>query len=139
VGRTKEPNPAIRPNTIEGVEQTPELVMVEEEPEAPNPTADAASRAEKYTDLGNACRFVARYRDKVLYCDSWGRWLVWDGLRWSADQKLEVGALAADLVRSLYSIAKKINNKKERAAFLHHIIKSESHRALAAMITLAIG
>jgi P4 family phage/plasmid primase-like protien len=116
-----------------------EPTTAEEEP-APEETIAAeaaASQIEKYTDLGNARRFVARYRGKVLYCDSWGRWLVWDGMRWSTDQKLEVGALSADLIRSLYSIAKKIRGKKERAAFLRHVESSESHRALTAMIALA--
>ncbi len=37
------------------------------------------------TDLANARRFALVHRDKARYCSSLGRWLVWDGRRWSQD------------------------------------------------------
>jgi putative DNA primase/helicase len=37
------------------------------------------------TDLGNAERFVERYRGKFLWCSVLG-WLAWDGKRWSREQ-----------------------------------------------------
>jgi putative DNA primase/helicase len=36
------------------------------------------------TDLGNAERFVERYRGKFMWCSVIG-WLAWDGKRWSRD------------------------------------------------------
>jgi P4 family phage/plasmid primase-like protien len=126
---------------IEGVEAVlePELKSAEEQPEPSEPKAieAVAAKIEKFTDLGNARRFVARYRGVVLYCDPWNRWLVWDAIRWAEDQKLEVNARAADLIRSLYPMAKKIKDEDERKAFLRHLVKSESHRSLTAMVTLA--
>lgn len=104
--------------------------------EPPAPTA-AATRMEKFTDLGNARRFVARYRDAVLYCEPWSRWFHWDSMRWAEDDRLEVFARAADLIRSLYPLANKIKDDDEREAFFNHLIKSESHRAIHAMVTLA--
>ncbi|MCC6362992.1 MAG: DNA primase [Bryobacterales bacterium] len=106
-------------------------------PEGPPSSAAAATRLEKFTDLGNARRFVARYRDAVLYCEPWSRWFHWDSMRWAEDDRLEVFARAADLIRSLYSLAKKIKDDDEREAFLSHLIKSESQRAIHAMVTLA--
>ncbi len=106
-------------------------------PEPPKPAEAAAAKIEKYTDLGNARRFVARYRGTLLYCDLWNRWLVWDGRRWKEDQKLEVITRAADLIRSLYPMAKKFTDEKQRNAFLRHLVKSESNRALAAMVAIA--
>ncbi len=134
---------------IEGVDSVPEP---EPEPEAtppevspappspappPKPAEAAAASIERYTDLGNARRYVARYRGTVLFCDLWNRWLMWDNMRWKEDQKLEANARAADLIRSLYPMAKKINDEDERKAFLSHLVRSESHRSLAAMVTLA--
>ncbi len=36
------------------------------------------------TDLGNAERFAARYRDKLMWCPSAG-WSWWDGQSWRRD------------------------------------------------------
>lgn len=118
-------------------EPEPEPEPPEEPPAPAAAVAVAASQIEKFTDLGNARRFAARYRNTILYCEPWGRWLLWDTMRWAEDERLEVFARAADLIRSLYPLAKKIKDEDERKAFLSHLIKSESHRALNAMVTLA--
>src|SRR5262249_18721416 len=73
--------------------------------EEPKSTKATASKIEKFTDLGNARRFVARYRGTMRYCEGWARWLVWDGMRWAEDERLEALARAGDLIRSLYPIA----------------------------------
>jgi len=106
-------------------------------PEPPGPAEAAAATIERFTDLGNAKRFVARYRGKVQYCNAWNRWLMWDNMRWAEDERIEVIARAGDLIRSLYSAAKKIKDEEERKAFLSHLIRSESHRSLQSMVTLA--
>jgi putative DNA primase/helicase len=105
-------------------------------PEQPKPVEAAATKIEKYTDLGNARRFVARYRGTVLYCEALGRWLLWGAMRWDEDELLEVLALAGDLIRSLYAVAKRFKDEDERKAFLSHLNKSESYRSLHAMVTL---
>jgi putative DNA primase/helicase len=97
----------------------------------------AATRIERFTDLGNARRFVARYRDRLRYCEKWARWFVWDGMRWKEDETLQVYNLGATLIRSLYGLAKKIPNEEERDAFLSHLVKSESWRSITAMLNLA--
>ena len=122
-----------------GTEPEPEASSGDDPPppEPPKPAEAAATKIEKYTDLGNARRFVARYRGAVLYCEAWGRWFLWDSMRWAEDERLEIMARAADLIRSLYAVAKKIKDEDERKAFLSHLIKSESHRSIHAMVTLA--
>ena len=106
-------------------------------PPGPPPAEAAAMKIEKYTDLGNARRFVSRYRGAVLYCESWSRWLLWDSMRWAEDERLEVFARATDLIRSLYPVANRIQDEEKRKAFLQHLVKSESHRSVNAMVTLA--
>jgi len=106
------------------------------------PTADAeinavASKIERFTDLGNAKRFAARYRDRLRYCEKWARWYAWDGRRWREDETLEAYTLGTSLIRSLYALAKNIADEEERKAFLGHLIKSESWRSITAMLNLA--
>jgi putative DNA primase/helicase len=106
-------------------------------PGSPPATAAAAMKIEKYTDLGNARRFVSRHRGAVLYCEAWSRWLLWDSMRWAEDERLEVFARAGDMIRGLYPVANRIQDDEKRKAFLRHLVKSESHRSLSAMVTLA--
>lgn len=113
----------------------------EASPSAP-PAADSeinavAAKIERFTDLGNAKRFAARYRDRLRYCEKWARWFAWDGMRWREDETLEAYRLGTALIRSLYALAKNISDEEERKAFLGHLIKSESWRSITAMLNLA--
>src|SRR5262249_4432910 len=40
---------------------------------------------EKFTDVGNARRLVARHGQDIRYVPAWGCWLVWDGKRLRRD------------------------------------------------------
>jgi putative DNA primase/helicase len=102
-----------------------------------SPVTAAAAHVERFTDLGNARRFATRFRNQLLYCEKWSRWLAWDGRRWREDETLQVYRLAGSLIRGLYALAKKINNEEKREAFLTHLRKSESYRAQTAMLNLA--
>jgi len=107
-------------------------------PDEPPPAVTAAAaQIEHFTDLGNAKRFAARYRDRLLYCEKWTRWFDWDGMRWRDDETLEVYRLASLLIRGLYPLAKRIRDADERQDFLKHLARSESFRAQTAMINLA--
>jgi P4 family phage/plasmid primase-like protien len=120
---------------------TPELSSEGSEESASDPVdgeiVSLASTIERFTDLGNAKRFVARYRDRVRFCDKWAKWFLWDGLRWKEDEKREVVSMAGDMIRGLYSMARKIRKAEEREAFLKHIHRSESYRSMTAMMSLA--
>ena len=131
---------------IEGVEPLPEPDDPSPpEPEAagppgpapPVPTETAAAIIERFTDLGNARRFVARHRGAILYCEKWSKWFLWDNKRWRDDEKLGIVSKAANLIRSLYPMAKQIKDEDERKAFLSHLLRSESFRSLNAMVSLA--
>lgn len=108
-----------------------------EEPAPPSLAVAATASVEHFTDLGNAKRFAARYRDRLLYCEKWTRWFEWDNMRWREDETLEVYRLAALMIRSLYPLAKRIRDVEERQAFLKHLARSESFRAQTALINLA--
>ena len=134
VASDPEPASADHPVASAKPEPSEETSTTAEEPKL---TKTAASKIEKFTDLGNARRFVARYRDTILYCEGWTRWLLWDKMRWAEDERLEALARAGDLIRSLYPIAGTIEDEDRKKAFLKHLIKSESHRSLSALLNLA--
>ncbi|OFW00561.1 MAG: hypothetical protein A3G20_03720 [Acidobacteria bacterium RIFCSPLOWO2_12_FULL_59_11] len=97
----------------------------------------AATTVERFTDLGNAKRLVAKYRHQLRYCEAFGKWFIWDERRWAEDRKLQIYDMAAGMVRGMYALTKTIEDEKKQNAFIAHILKSESHRSINAMINLA--
>lgn len=51
------------------------------------------------TDDALALAFTARYAEDWRYCAAWGKWLVWDGRRWQADETLLVHHLIRAICR----------------------------------------
>lgn len=54
------------------------------------------------TELGNSERLMYRHGENLRYCHPWGKWLVWDGKRWTVDNIQRVKVLAKDTIRALY-------------------------------------
>ncbi len=78
-------------------------------PASITPTQEASVWA---TDDALALSFTARYAEDWCYCAAWGKWLVWTGKRWQADETL----LVHHLIRAIC---------REAA------LKAESHRLAA--------
>ena len=70
-------------------------------------------RPPEWSDQALALRFVHAEKDRVRYVAEWGKWLVWDGLRWNPDQteeafhrvKRECGAASAEARRRINSLS----------------------------------
>jgi putative DNA primase/helicase len=92
-----------------------------------------ASDAPTLTDAGNARRFVIEHGEQVRYCLGLGGWLVYDGKRWTADTTA-AERLAKDTARSIYGEAEDAEDPKATAL---HAVRSESARAIVAMLRLA--
>ena len=91
----------------------------------------------RLTDLGNAERLIARYRDRIRYCPPRRRWLAWDGRRWAWDQTGEVERLAKTTARAIYAEAEHARDGDEAQAIARHAHKSEQAARIKAMIELA--
>lgn len=100
------------------------------------------------TDLGNAERFAARYRDKVRWCEVWNTWLVFNDKCWEPDKAGRVDQLAKATVRAIYQEAaneyhkaanESDDTKRKQLEQLakqlsKHAAASESSRAVRAML-----
>ena len=53
------------------------------------------------TELGNARRLVDSHGEGIRYCPTWGKWLVWDGQRWTPDDTGEVERRAKQVALSI--------------------------------------
>jgi putative DNA primase/helicase len=90
----------------------------------------------RLTDLGNAERLVARYRDRIRYCPPRRRWLVWDGARWAWDETGEVTRFAKRTVRAIYDEASQASEDGAKA-IAKHAMRSEDGNRLVQMVKLA--
>jgi putative DNA primase/helicase len=89
------------------------------------------------TDLGNAERLVQRFGDGIRYCEEQNAWYVWNGRRWRRDKKGKVTAYAKETIRGRYAEAHQTKDENKRKQIVQHAVRSESVRAIRAMITLA--
>lgn len=101
------------------------------------------------TDLGNAERLAHYHGDNIRFCKQHGKWYVWNGKYWQADDTGEVMRRAKDTVRRIYAEAEILKpsegaSKEERKAMeakretiARHALRSESDNALLSMLTLA--
>ncbi len=89
------------------------------------------------TDLGNAERFVDQHGESVRFCHPWGRWFIFDGRRWVADDSGLVEAMMKTTVRNIYHEAAEADTDKERKAIADHAKRSESRARIADALHLA--
>lgn len=89
------------------------------------------------TDWGNAQRLVRLHGRDMRYCHLWGKWLIWDGRRWAVDTSGAAERLAKDTVAQLYAEASQCADEEQRKALAKHALRSESQRAVSAMLALA--
>jgi putative DNA primase/helicase len=104
---------------------------------APREIGDSASVPPHLTDMGNARRLVMRHGDTLRFVPEWGEWLVWDGSRWALEAEGRVMQRAKDTVLAMYTQVSKIQDDAKRGQLRTHAGRSETLRALKAMVALA--
>ncbi len=102
------------------------------------PPARSESTVETFhlTELGNAERLIAKHGTNIRYVLKRSCWIVWNGLRWVPDDTRRVQSLAIDTVMSMH-VETAHPNTPNRKALSAHAFRSESKRALSAMLAIA--
>lgn len=88
------------------------------------------------TDLGNAERLVSAHGADLRFCHPWGRWLAWNGHRWTHDESGEATRRAKATVRELYREAADAGDEKA-AKLAAHALRSEAEPRIRALLALA--
>ncbi|MDY6986956.1 MAG: phage/plasmid primase, P4 family [Thermodesulfobacteriota bacterium] len=96
-----------------------------------------AGKAPNLTEFGNAERLVAQHGEDVRYCHTWGKWLIWDGIRWKVDVTGEMKRRAKQTVRQIYHEASQQAEEADRKNIAKYAIKSESNTMIKSMLSLA--
>jgi putative DNA primase/helicase len=90
----------------------------------------ADARPPEYSDEALALRFSSKHADDVRYVASWGKWALWNGAAWFADQTLR----AFDLSRAVCRVASaEIDDPKQ----VKLAAQVASAKTVAAVVSLA--
>ena len=89
------------------------------------------------TELGNARRLLAVFGNDLRFCASWGKWIVWDGVRWVNDVDGEVERRAKQVIGLLHAQAAREDEKGRRGELERWAKESESLHHIRAAIRLA--
>ena len=93
----------------------------------------------KLTDVGNAERFAAMFKDQVKYCAIYKKWFIWNGKRWEQDDTGKIITYAIECVRNIIHDADLLPEGDKRKALIQHSLKSESSGKLKALLEIASG
>jgi putative DNA primase/helicase len=89
------------------------------------------------TDLGNSERFIRQHGDNIRYCVETKTWHRWNGTRWEPDTLNQIHQLAKATVKAMYAELPLETDEDKRKALFKFIQRSESERALGALVNLA--
>lgn len=88
------------------------------------------------TDVGNAQRLAREYGSSLRFVEPWGKWLTWNGRRWSLKQS-EAQALAKLNAVTMLADAAKTQHDRERRELVTHAEASQSASRIRAALYLA--
>jgi len=120
--------PARCPGEDDGAEEPPA-------PERENPDVPVGEPL-PLSDTGNAERLVRRHGRDLRFCHPWGKWSIWDGVRWKLDDTAEAERRTKDTVRAIVLEAEAAHGD-ERRAILKHALRSEDGKRRREMLAQA--
>ena len=89
------------------------------------------------TELAAADLFVEKLAGGCLYNISTGKWHVWNGKVWRADDRNLVKNRCRTFVKSLYADLGNIDGRSDRAEYLGDVEKLNTRRGIENIVTLA--
>jgi putative DNA primase/helicase len=89
------------------------------------------------TDYGNAERLVSQHGADLRYCHPWKKWLVWDGCRWTIDNRGESKRRAKKTARAILIEAANEPDGDRRKQLFGHALATEKRKNLDAMLDVA--
>jgi len=89
------------------------------------------------TDLGNAKRLATQYGKDLRYVHTSGKWYIWNGIYWSADETNAIMHKAKQTVLGIYNEAAQQTDDDKRRELIRWAANSESASKLRDMVFLA--
>lgn len=90
----------------------------------------------QFTDITNRDYFLKAFGDRIRYCNTLNKFLIWNGTCWEVDNMGRVEEDCVDFVHQMYRGLRFITDRNLQAAFEKHLLKSESYRRIIALLGL---
>jgi P4 family phage/plasmid primase-like protien len=101
------------------------------------PLTPSSSGNFNLTDLGNAKRLIYAFGTSIRYSSSHNAWYLFDDTRWRVDTNGAIQRCAKSAVGLIFSEANAETDRQRQRAIQRHALRSESHRALNALVSVA--
>ena len=88
------------------------------------------------TDEHFAEVFINLHGKDVLWCQLWGKWLIWDGRRWKVDDKLRVNNLAREVNKHFLEQASKEDDPKTQNLLIDYARSAAAATRINAFLSL---
>lgn len=98
---------------------------------------EPAAPAPPLTEFGDADRLLRAHGRNLRWCPDWGTWLVWDGVRWSADSPGGPEELCKSTLRGIAAEAADCEDDDDRKALLKHALRVQRSAHVRGVITSA--
>ena len=90
----------------------------------------------QFTDVTNCTYFLKAHSERIRFCVTWNKFLIWNGTCWQTDTRSGVESLCIKFVHKMYRGLRVINDLQMQKDFEKHLIKSESFRRIQALVGL---
>ena len=90
----------------------------------------------QFTDVTNANYFLKAFGDRIRFCVTWNKFLIWNGTCWQTDTRSSVESMCVKFVHKMYRGLRFISDLQLQKDFEKHLIKSESYRRIQALVGL---
>jgi len=89
------------------------------------------------SDIGNGLRFADQHRGKVLWCQSWEKWLLWDRRRWVLNDMSALRRLAHITADEILREARRELDEDKKKKLIKHAFQMQNSTRLNAMLNEA--
>ena len=90
----------------------------------------------QFSDITNRDFFIKAYSQKVRYCISWNKFLIWNGTCWQIDTRGRVEEMCVDFIHKMYRALRSIDDLQLKILFEKHLVRSENYRRIQGMVGL---
>lgn len=90
----------------------------------------------QFSDITNRDFFIKAYSEKVRYCISWNKFLIWNGTCWQIDTRGRVEEMCVDFIHKMYRALRSIDDLQLKIIFEKHLVRSENYRRIQGMVGL---
>ncbi len=105
-------------------------------PLVPGNTKFCAGNHLQKTDEHFAAVFIGLHGKDVLWCQLWGKWLIWNGWHWKVDDKLRVNNLAREVNKHFLEQASKEEDPKTQNLLIDYARSAAAATRMNAFLSL---